>query len=147
LHKPVSNQPQYNIIRPQIETSGVIAVSEKYGLGQVVWSPLAQGMLSGKYSDGKIPKDSRAANDRINMFIKESVNDKNFQAKVAKFKQLAESMNYTASQLALAWCLRTPNVTSTITSASKPEQVIENCGAADIDFPNELENRIKEIYA
>ena len=146
LHKPVTNQPQYNIVRSQIETNGVIAVSEKYGLGQVVWSPLAQGMLSGKYSAGKIPKDSRGANERINVFIKDSINDKNFQAKVARFKELAESMNHTASQLALAWCLRTPNVTSTITSASKPEQVIENCGATDIEITPDIENRIREIF-
>jgi voltage-dependent potassium channel beta subunit len=147
LHKPISNQPQYNVIRTQIEANGVIAVSEKYGMGQVVWSPLAQGMLSGKYSAGKIPKDSRAANEKINVFIKDSVKDKVFQDKVARFKQLAQSLNHTASQLALAWCLRTPNVTSTITSASKPEQVTENCGAAEIEVTPEIETKIKEIFA
>jgi aryl-alcohol dehydrogenase-like predicted oxidoreductase len=73
LHKPVSNQPQYNIIRAQIETNGVMAACEKYGMGEVVWSPLAQGLLSGKYSGGKIPKDSRAANDKVNHFIKDSI--------------------------------------------------------------------------
>ncbi len=146
LHKPVSNQPQYNILRPHIETNGVMAACEKYGMGEVVWSPLAQGLLTGKYSGSKIPNDSRAANDKINHFIKESISDKALLAKVDKFKELAHSINATASQLALAWCLRKSNITSTITSASKPEQVIENCGAADIDFTPELEKQVKEIF-
>jgi voltage-dependent potassium channel beta subunit len=147
LHKPVSSQPQYNIIRTQIETNGVIAVSEKYGLGLVVWSPLAQGLLSGKYSGGKVPKDSRIASERMNMFIKDSINDKELLAKVDRFKKLAESMGNTASQLALAWCLRKNIITSAITSASKPAQVTENSGAADIDFTPELESKVKEIFA
>lgn len=146
LHKPVSNQPQYSIIRPHIETNGVLDACEKYGMGEVVWSPLAQGLLSGKYSGGKIPKDSRAANDKVNHFIKESVNNTELLAKVDKFTELARSMDVTASQLALAWCLRKNNITSTITSASKPEQVIENCGAAEIDFSPALEQQVKEIF-
>ncbi len=146
LHRPVSNQPQYNIIRRQIETNGVMKACEKYGMGEVVWSPLAQGLLSGKYSGGKVPEDSRAANDKVNHFIKESVSDKELLAKVDKFVELAHSIDATPSQLALAWCLRKDNITSTITSASKPEQVIENCGAADIDFSPALEVQVKEIF-
>lgn len=146
LHRPVSNQPQYNIIRSQIETNGVMAACEKYGMGEVVWSPLAQGLLSGKYSGGKIPNDSRAANDKVNQFIINSVNDTDLLNKVDKFAELARSMNATASQLALAWCLRKKNITSAITSASKPEQVIENCGAADIEFSEGLEQQIREIF-
>lgn len=147
LHKPVSNQPQYNIIRSQIETNGVMDACEKYGMGEVVWSPIAQGLLSGKYSGGNIPKDSRAAHDRMGAFLKNVSEDKELLAQVDKFKQLAESMGHTASQLALAWCLRKENITSAITSASKPEQVIENCGSADIEFTPELEKQIKEIFA
>lgn len=146
LHKPVSNQPQYNIIRSQIETNGVLNACEKYGMGQVVWSPLAQGLLSGKYSGGKIPADSRAAHDKMGSFMRTSVEDKELLANVDKFKTLAEGMGHTASQLALAWCLRKENITSAITSASKPEQVIENCGAADIEFTPELEKQVKEIF-
>ncbi len=146
LHKPVSNQPQYNIISAQIETNGVMIACEKYGMGEVVWSPLAQGLLSGKYSGGKIPKDSRAANDKVNHFIKENVSNTKLLMKVDKFKELANSIDATPSQLALAWCLRKNNITSTITSASKPEQVIENCGAADIDFSPTLEQQVREIF-
>jgi aryl-alcohol dehydrogenase-like predicted oxidoreductase len=115
-------------------------------MGEVVWSPLAQGLLSGKYSGGKIPKDSRAAHDRMGAFIRSSIENKELLAKADKFKQLAESLGHTASQLALTWCLRKENITSAITSASKPEQVVENCGAADIEFTPGLEKKVKEIF-
>lgn len=147
LHRPVSNQPQYNIIRPQIETNGVMNTCEKYGMGEVVWSPLAQGVLSGKYSGGKIPKDSRAAHEKMGVFMRASVDDKALLAMVGKFKELAESLGHTASQLALAWCLRKENISSAITSASRPEQVAENCGAADVEISAEVEKKIQEIFA
>ncbi len=146
LHKPVSNQPQYNIIRSQIETNGVMDTCEKYGMGEVVWSPLAQGLLTGKYSDGKIPKDSRAANDKMNWFLKDRL-DKEILDKVDKLKEVTNAMNVTLAQFVLAWCLRKKNITSTITSASKREQVIENCGASEIEFTEELENKVKEIFS
>jgi len=146
LHKPVSNQPQYNILRAQIETNGVLDVSQKHGMGQVVWSPLAQGMLTGKYSGGKIPEDSRAASEKMNMFLKNAL-EKNVLDKIDQFRELALSMNVTSAQLALAWCLRKSGITSAITSASRPGQVIENCGASEIEFSEELENRIREIFA
>ena len=147
LHRPVSNQPQYNIIRPQIETNGVMAACEKYGMGEVVWSPLAQGLLSGKYTGGKIPGDSRAANEKVNHFIKESINNTKLLEQVDKFTELAKSIEATPAQLALAWCLRKENITSAITSASKPEQVTENCKAAEIDFSPALEQAVKEIFS
>jgi voltage-dependent potassium channel beta subunit len=145
LHKPVSNQPQYNIVRPQIETNGVIAVSEKYGIGQVVWSPLAQGLLTGKYSGGRIPKDSRAASKKMNLFLKNRI-DKDVTEKVDQLKTITDEMGVTLAQFALAWCLRTPNITSAITSASKKKQVEENCGAVDIEFTEELNQKVKEIF-
>lgn len=145
LHKPVSNQPQYNIMRPQIETNGVIAVSEKFGMGQVVWSPLAQGMLTGKYSGGKIPKDSRAANDKMNIFLKDRF-DINELNRIDKLKVIADNLGVSLAQFALAWCLRTPNVTSAITSGSKPAQVKENCGAVEIKITEEIDNKVKEIF-
>ncbi len=145
LHKPVSNQPQYNIIRPQIETNGVIEVSEKYGLGQVVWSPLAQGVLTGKYSGGKIPKNSRAASDKMNWFLKDRI-EKDVVDKVDKLKAVTEELGITLAQFSLSWCLRTPNVTSAIIGASRKEQVTENAKAVEIVFTDELEDKVKEIF-
>lgn len=147
LHKPVSNQPQYNIIRNQIETNGVLAVSERHGMGQVVWSPLAQGLLTGKYSGGVVPPDSRAAHDKMGAFIKIKNEDKALLEKVDVFKSLALDMGVTAAQLALAWCIRINGVTSAITSASRAEQVVENCGAVNIEFSEELDKKIKEIFS
>ncbi|RPI15300.1 MAG: aldo/keto reductase [Ignavibacteriae bacterium] len=146
LHKPVSNQPQYSIIRPQIETNGVIAVSEKYGLGQVVWSPLAQGILTGKYSGGKIPADSRAANEKMNWFLKDRI-DADVTDKVDRLKaEVTNGMCVSLAQFALAWCLRTPNVTSAITSGSKASQIKENAEAVNIIITEETDNKVKEIF-
>lgn len=145
LHKPVSNQPQYNIIRSQIETNGVIEVSEKYGLGQVVWSPLAQGVLTGKYSGGKIPKNSRAANEKMNWFLKDRI-EKEVVGKVDKLKIVADEIGVTLAQFSLAWCLRKPNITSVIIGATRKEQVVENSKAVDIIFTDELDNKVKEIF-
>jgi voltage-dependent potassium channel beta subunit len=144
LHKPVSNQPQYNILRSQIETNGVIDVSEKYGLGQVVWSPLAQGMLTGKYSGGKVPDSSRAASDKMNWFLKDM--DKTVIEKADKLSEFAASIGASAAQLALAWCLRKSNITSVIIGASRKKQVVENCGAVEIEYTLEIDNKIKEIF-
>jgi aryl-alcohol dehydrogenase-like predicted oxidoreductase len=146
LHKPVSNQPQYNILHPDIETNGVIAVSEKYGLGQVVWSPLAQGVLTGKYSGGNIPEDSRAANEKMNAFLKDRLTP-DLLGKVDKLKIIADEMSISLAQLALAWCLRTKNVTSAIIGASKKKQVVENCQAVDVNITPEIEQKVKEIFA
>ncbi len=146
LHKPVSNQPQYNILRSQIETNGVLDVSAKHGMGQVVWSPIAQGMLTGKYSGGKVPEDSRAAHEKMGAFIRNAL-DKAVLDKVDKFKEFAESLEVTPAQLALSWCLRKSGISSAITSASKPEQIVENCGAVNIEFTAELESKIKVIFA
>jgi voltage-dependent potassium channel beta subunit len=145
LHKPVSNQPQYNIIRPQIETNGVIEVSEKYGLGQVVWSPLAQGVLTGKYSGGKIPKNSRAANKKMNWFLKDRI-EKEVVDKVDRLKKFTDEIGVTIAQFSLAWCLRIPNVTSAIVGATSKKQVAENCKAVDFVFTGELENKVIEIF-
>jgi voltage-dependent potassium channel beta subunit len=145
LHKPVSNQPQYNILHPDIETNGVIAVSEKYGLGQVVWSPLAQGVLTGKYSGGNIPEDSRAANNKMNAFMKDRMTP-DILNKVDRLKAIADEIGISLAQLALAWCLRTKNVTSTIIGASRKKQIAENCLAVEIEFTPELENKVKEIF-
>lgn len=147
LHRPVSNQPQYSIIRRQIETNGVMETCEKFGMGEVVWSPLAQGVLTGKYSGGKIPKKSRAANNKVNHFIKQNINNIELLKQVDKFTELSRSVDATASQLALAWCLRKQNITSTITSASLPKQIIENSKASELKISSELEKQIKEIFA
>jgi aryl-alcohol dehydrogenase-like predicted oxidoreductase len=145
LHKPVSNQPQYNILKPQIESNGVLAVSENHGMGQVVWSPLAQGILTGKYSGGVKPAGSRASHEKMGVFIKDRI-DKEVTDKIDKLKTITDELGITLAQFALAWCLRKKSVTSAIIGTTSKRQVIENCGAVGFEFNEELERKVSEIF-
>jgi voltage-dependent potassium channel beta subunit len=144
LYRPVSSQPPYNILRPDIETNGIIDICEKNGIGQVIYSPLEQGILTGKYTGGKIPKGTRAADDKMNIFMKDKVT-KEIADKVDRLKSLASELGVTLAQFAIAWCLRKKNVTSAITGASNKKQVVENCTAVDVVITEDLDNKIKSI--
>lgn len=124
---PTMEQPRYNLFfRDRIEKD-YTHLFEKYGLGTTIWSPLASGILSGKYNQG-IPSDSRLAKEA--WLVPE-----NFMQLIEKTKHLesvARDLNCTLSQLAIAWCLHNNNVSSVITGATKMEQLIDNLGAADI---------------
>jgi aryl-alcohol dehydrogenase-like predicted oxidoreductase len=129
--KFVSSQPQYSALwrAPEAE---VIPVCEENGITQIVWSPLAQGVLTGKYRPGeKVPADSRAANKSMNRFIKQWLKDDTLEA-VQSLGPIAAEAGVTLSQLALAWVLHRPNVTSVIVGATRPEQVHENAAAASV---------------
>lgn len=143
LDRIVVNQPQYNMFHRYIEKE-VIPVSEKYGVGQVVFSPLAQGVLTGKYKANKIPEDSRASNDSINMFVKGMLNEEVFH-KVEQLENVAKELDVTLSSLALAWILRQPNVASTLIGASKPSQVEENVKAVNLELTDEVIEQIEGI--
>lgn len=127
---PVSNQPQYSALWRRVEER-VLPACEQYGLGNVVWSPLAMGILSGKYSDAKHPpKGTRAAGESKEMmedYFTQPVLDA-----VQKIKPLAKRANVSMAQLALAWCLRQRAVTSVIVGATKVEHVDDNVAAADV---------------
>ncbi len=127
----VSSQPQYSMLWRRIERA-VIPVCEANGIGQIVWSPLAQGVLTGKYRPGSPPPaDSRAANDAINQFMGR-FSDEDTLAAVQALKPIADEAGLTMAQLALAWVLRQPNVTGAIIGASRPEQVVDNAAAAGV---------------
>ena len=129
--KFVSSQPQYSALwrKPEAE---VIPVCEANGITQIVWSPLAQGVLTGKYKPGeKVPADSRAANKSMNRFIKQWLGDDTLTA-VQSLRPIADEAGITLSQLALAWVLHQRNVTAVIVGATRPEQVRENVAAADV---------------
>lgn len=129
LDRFVVNQPQYSMLYRKIEEE-VIPVSKKHGVGQVVFSPLAQGLLTGKYKNlSDIPSDSRAANDKMNRFIKGLLNEGTLE-KVQKIGAIAQKLSIPMAQLALAWVLRQPNVASALIGASRPEQVAENAKAS-----------------
>jgi aryl-alcohol dehydrogenase-like predicted oxidoreductase len=127
--KFVSSQPQYSMLWREPEDA-VIPLCERNGISQIVWSPLAQGVLTGKYLPGRQPPgDSRAANPEMNRFIGRLMRDDVLEA-VQRLKPIAEEAGMTLSQLALAWVLRVPNVASAIIGASRPAQVEENVAAA-----------------
>ncbi len=128
----VSSQPQYSILwrRPERE---VIPLSAANGISQIVWSPLAQGVLTGKYLPGvKPPADSRAASDNMGNAITGWMRPEVLEA-AQKIAGVAKEAGLTPAQFALAWVLREPNVASAIVGASKPEQLDDNCGAVGVE--------------
>jgi len=145
LHRPVSNQPQYSLLAREIETNGVMDYCEKEGIGLVVWSPLAQGVLTGKYNKKKFDKDSRMLDKKNSVFVKKLANEENLQ-KVEKLIEIAKEMGTTVSKLSLAWCLRKEIVSSAITSATKEKQLKENLKASELVIPEDVLIKIDEIF-
>jgi len=145
--RPRSSQPRYSALERGVE-EGVMPLCHKAGIGQVVFSPLAQGVLTGKYKPGQpLPSDSRAADQRQNQFIQRFVQDEALLKKVQRLEPIAAEKKCTMSQLALAWVLRRPEVTSCIIGASKPKQVQENVKASDMKLSAEDVRRIDEVLA
>jgi aryl-alcohol dehydrogenase-like predicted oxidoreductase len=144
LDRIVVNQPQYSMLNRGIEKE-IIPLCEREGIGQVVFSPLAQGILTGKYKPGQqVPQGSRATDPKQNMWIGSLLQD-DILAKVASLGGIAAELGITMPQLALAWVLRQPNVASAIIGASRPEQVSENAAASGIRLGHEVLDRIDEI--
>ncbi|MFT3735602.1 MAG: aldo/keto reductase [Rhodocyclaceae bacterium] len=130
LHKPVMEQPQYNLfVRKRVEQE-YRRLYEDFGLGLTTWSPLASGLLSGKYVDG-IPAGSRGTLKGYE-WLQERLRDEQRNAAVRKLLPIAQELGCSLSQLAIAWCLRNRNVSTVITGASRPEQVVENMKALDV---------------
>ncbi|MBZ5734345.1 aldo/keto reductase family protein [Nocardioides sp. TRM66260-LWL] len=141
----VSNQPQYNLLWRVIEAE-VVPTCEELGIGQIVWSPIAQGVLTGKYRPGQPhPEGSRATDakggDRmISRWLKDDVLER-----VQRLAPLADQAGLSLAQLAVAWTLQNPNVSSAIIGASRPEQVTENVKAAGVRLDADLLAAIDEI--
>jgi voltage-dependent potassium channel beta subunit len=130
LHKPVVEQPQYNMFEQGRLNGDYVRFYKEYGYGTTIWSPLASGLLTGKYKGG-IPKDSRGALKGYD-WLKDHLKDKEKLARVAALEPIAKGLGCTLSQLALAWCLKNPFVSTVITGASRVQQVHENMKASDV---------------
>jgi len=146
LHKPVTEQPEYNLFdRKRFEVE-YARLFKDYGYGASTFSPLASGMLTGKYLDG-IPEDSRAALKGFD-WLHDSMTDQEKLAKVRALQPIAEELGCTLSQLSLAWVLKNPNVSTVITGASHVEQVHENLKATEIapKLTPEVMKRIDEAF-
>jgi len=142
----VSNQPQYNMIWRVIE-SEVVPTSEELGVGQVVWSPIGQGVLTGKYLPGQAPPagsratDEKGGSDFVKRYLEDGVLER-----VQQLRPVAEEAGLSLAQLAVAWVLQNPNVSSAIIGASRPEQVTENVKASGVKLEVEALKRIDEIF-
>jgi aryl-alcohol dehydrogenase-like predicted oxidoreductase len=140
----VSSQPQYSMIWRGPERD-VIPYSREHGISQIVWSPLAQGVLTGKYRPGEpLPQGSRATSSAMNRFM-DHARDRELLERVQRLREVADAVGISLARLALAWVLREPNVASAIIGASRPEQVEENAAASGIELDDESLGRIDEI--
>jgi voltage-dependent potassium channel beta subunit len=130
LHQPVTEQPQYNLFhRDRVEREYARLYAD-LGLGTTIWSPLASGLLTGKYNDG-VPPDSRAAVKGYE-WLAERILDPARLRQVRALVPIARDLNCTLAQMSLAWCLKNPHVSTVITGASRPAQVVENMKAQDV---------------
>jgi aryl-alcohol dehydrogenase-like predicted oxidoreductase len=146
VEKFVSSQPQYSLLWREPEDQ-VIPVCAANGISQIVWSPLGQGVLSGKYDpDSPPPRDSRAASEEMGGFMDRVMQPQVLRA-VQQLKPIAEEAGLTLPQFALAWILREPNVASAIIGASRPEQVRENAAASGAAVSPDLFARAEAILA
>ncbi|TFH07955.1 MAG: aldo/keto reductase [Candidatus Thorarchaeota archaeon] len=138
-HQPIVEQPMYNMFSRHIELE-IIPVGKTHGMGFTVWSPMAQGLLTGKYNDG-IPEDSRGAKSEM---MKNILTEENL-SKVRKLGDIASSQDITTSQLALAWILRKPEISAAIVGATKPEHVVESVGASGVTLSEDILEQIEIV--
>jgi voltage-dependent potassium channel beta subunit len=131
LHKPVVEQPQYNLFARERVEEEYAPLYEDLGIGLTTWSPLASGLLTGKYAGGSVPEGSRAALEGYS-WLRDRVTDEQANQQVRALTEVAEGLGCSVSQLAIAWCARNVNVSSVILGASRVEQLQENLGALDV---------------
>jgi len=144
--KLISNQPQYSMLWRVIEAE-VIPTSMELGLGQIVWSPMAQGILTGKYLPGQpAPAGSRGADPATASIVEKFMSEETLTA-VQNLRPLAEQLGVNMAQFALAWVLQNPAVSAAIVGASSPEQISSNIAASGIEIPGEVMKRVDEILA
>lgn len=137
--QPIVEQPRYNMLDRHIEID-TIKTCKQYGVGFTVWSPLAQGLLTGKYNDG-VPKASRGGSTR---WLKHDLNEENL-AKVQQLAELAKELGISVGQLALAWILRKPEISCAIVGATSVDQLKENIKASDVRLDQATQGKIETI--
>jgi aryl-alcohol dehydrogenase-like predicted oxidoreductase len=144
--KLISNQPQYSMLWRVIEQK-VIPTSVELGLGQIVWSPMAQGVLTGKYIPGQpAPAGSRAADPAMSSIVEKFMGEETLTA-VQRLRPLAEELGLTMAQFALAWVLQNKAVSAAIVGASRPEQMADNLGASGVEIPADVMKQVDEVLA
>ena len=142
----ISSQPQYSALWRVIEAE-VVPTCRELGVSQIVWSPMAQGVLTGKYQPGQpAPEGSRGADERLGGMMGKYLSDE-VLTRVQLLSPLAEQLGLTMAQFALAWVLQNDNVASAIVGATKPEQISSNIAAVGVEIPEEIMNKVSEILS
>jgi aryl-alcohol dehydrogenase-like predicted oxidoreductase len=144
-HKPIVNQPLYNLLSRNIEKE-ILPKCIELGMGTANFSPLAQGILTGKYSGAKIPPDSRGANKNQNMWMKDQIKDIELLNKVDSLKDTASKYNLTTGQLSLAWILNTPGISSVITGATTVKQIEDNAAASGVKIDRSDMEKMNALF-
>ncbi|MHA1909248.1 MAG: aldo/keto reductase family protein [Candidatus Thorarchaeota archaeon] len=139
LHRPIVEQPMYNMLARYIELE-IMSVGKTHGMGFTVFSPLAQGLLTGKYNDG-IPDGSRGESSES---IKKQLTDETL-TKFRKLGEIASSLDITMGQLAVAWILRRPEISAAIVGATRPDHIIESVGASDVRLSSTIVEEIESL--
>jgi len=142
-YRPISNQPQYSILRRAIEAK-ILPTCDCEGVGQIVFSPLAQGALTGKYRGGQRPARSRALDDARNTLMSAFL-EPDVLERVDALTPLADELGVSLGQLALAWCLRQPGVASALVGVTSLQQLEQNVAASGLRIPDEIAARIDEV--
>jgi voltage-dependent potassium channel beta subunit len=143
-HKPVMEQPEYNLFARRRVEKEYARLYEDIGLGLTTWSPLASGLLTGKYLDG-VPEGSRAT---VLEWLSDRLTDEQANAKVRELSDVADELDCTLAQLSIAWCASNPNVSTVITGASRVEQIHDNMGALEVlpKLTDDVKARIHELF-
>lgn len=142
----ISSQPQYSALWRVIEAE-VVPTCKELGVSQIVWSPMAQGVLTGKYKPGQpAPEGSRGSDERLGGMMGKYLSDE-VLSRVQQLEPLAQALNLTMAQFALAWVLQNDNVASAIVGATKPEQISSNIEAVGVEIPTDVMKQVSEILA
>ena len=142
----ISSQPQYSALWRVIEAE-VVPTCKELGVSQIVWSPMAQGVLTGKYKPGQpAPDGSRGSDERLGGMMGKYLSDE-VLSRVQQLEPLAQALNLTMAQFALAWVLQNDNVASAIVGATKPEQISSNIEAVGVEIPADVMKQVSEILA
>jgi len=142
---PVSNQPNWSLLDRSIEPE-VLPVCREHGLGILAFSPLAQGVLTGKYLDGAKPTDSRLADERRNVFMGRFLEEEP-TARVRRLREMADGLGTTCAKLALAWLMSRDGLSSVIVGATKVEQLEENIAATDLALDDGILAELDSVFA
>ena len=154
LIKPIVEQPEYSIIRRKHFEVELVPIFDKLGYGTTIYSPLANGLLSGKYNDGNAPEGSRLTSDKVSKELQERIMGRykgelgdQFYPKLKALGELAKELGCTQAQLSLAWCIVNKDVSTCLMGASKPEQVIDNLGSLEIakKWTKEIEEKVENV--